>query len=170
LHDTLAQGDPRLLATEQALRLLGTSIPARLAFIWTDGTPRVIPTWFHWTGTELVMPTYVRGPAVGIQRPAQRLAALRARPDVALTIDTDTSRPDVLLIRGRATVTEVDGVLPEFALAARRYLGEEAGAALAATAAHPQTRMARIAVRPTWVGLLDFKIRLPAVRGGILPG
>jgi hypothetical protein len=25
----------------------------------TDGTPRVMPTWFHWTGEELVTPTFL---------------------------------------------------------------------------------------------------------------
>jgi len=33
---------------------------------------------------------------------------------------------------------------------------------VAVTIDQPGTRMARIAVRPTWVGLLDFQRRLPA--------
>lgn len=170
MTDALPQGDPRLLETAQARWLLRSTIPARLAFTWTDGTPRVIPTWFHWTGTEIVMPTFITGPAVGIRRPARRVAVLRERPAVALTIDTEGEPPEVLLIRGRATVTDVDGVVPEYALAARRYLGEEAGAALATTADHPETRMARIAVRPAWVGLIDFRTRLPDVQGGVVAG
>jgi hypothetical protein len=36
---TLAQGDPRLLDTEVARRLLASTIPARLAYAATDGTP-----------------------------------------------------------------------------------------------------------------------------------
>ena len=44
------QGDPALLDTDLAQELLHAPIPARLAFVWTDGTPRVVPTWFHWTG------------------------------------------------------------------------------------------------------------------------
>jgi hypothetical protein len=35
----------------------------------------------------------------------------------------------VLLLRGRAEVTDVTGVAPEYAQAARRYLGEEAATA-----------------------------------------
>ena len=31
---------------------------------------------------------------------------------------------------------------------------------------HPGTKMARIAVRPSWVGVLDFRTRLP---GGTAP-
>jgi hypothetical protein len=41
MTNALPQGDPRLLETEQAVRLLRSTIPARLAFTWTDGTPRV---------------------------------------------------------------------------------------------------------------------------------
>jgi hypothetical protein len=53
----LRQGDVRLLETDLAQQLLRSSIPARLAFVWTDGTPRVVPTWFHWNGREIVMVT-----------------------------------------------------------------------------------------------------------------
>src|ERR1700746_3561620 len=82
--ERLRQGDLRLLDTELAQKLLHAPIPARLAFVWTDGTPRVIPTWFHWTGRDIVMVTYVAGPRIGIRHPAARLAALRARPDAAV--------------------------------------------------------------------------------------
>jgi hypothetical protein len=44
------QGDLRLLDSDVARRLLSSTIPARLAYIATDGTPRVVATWFHWTG------------------------------------------------------------------------------------------------------------------------
>lgn len=51
----LPQGDLRLLESDLARRLLASTVPARFAFTWTDGTPRVMPTWFPWTGRELVM-------------------------------------------------------------------------------------------------------------------
>jgi hypothetical protein len=121
----------------------------------------VLPTWFQWTGEELVMGTFVSAPHV--KRPATRLAALRANPDVAITIDTETFPPNVLLVRGKASVTEVDGVVPEYALAARRYPGKERATGYLAQVDHPGTRMARIAVRPAWVGVLDFETRLPGV-------
>jgi hypothetical protein len=87
---------------------------------------------------------------------------LLAAPDVAVTIDTEAFPPQVLLLRGRAAITEADGVVPEYALAARRYLGEAAATGYLAQIDQPGTRMARIAVRPTWVGLLDFQTRVPA--------
>ena len=156
----LPQGDLRLLETDQARRLLAAPLPARYAYTATDGTPRVLPSWFHWTGDELVMPTFLAAPHV--RSPARRLAALRTNPDVAVTIDTEAFPPQVLLLRGRAAITEADGVVPEYALAARRYLGEAAATGYLAQIDQPGTRMARIAVRPTWVGLLDFQTRVPA--------
>jgi hypothetical protein len=162
---TLPQGDLRLLESDIAARLLTSTVPARLAYTSLDGTPRVMPTWFHWTGEELVMGTFFSAPHV--RHAASRLRALRANPAVAITIDTDTFPPEVLSIRGQASVTEVDGVVREYALMARRYLGEEGGAAYVDYVDDPVTRMARIAVRPTWVGVIDFQHRLPSALGGI---
>jgi hypothetical protein len=158
------QGDLRLLDSEVARRLLSSTIPARMAYIATDGTPRVIATWFHWTGEELVMPTFVSAPHV--RRPAARLGALRAHPEVAITIDTESFPPMVLSVRGRVSLTEVAGVPAEYRLAARRYLGEEAAAAYLAQIDQPVTTMVSIAVRPSWVGVLDFQRRLPEAMGG----
>ena len=87
------QGDLRLLETDQARRLLAEPLPARYAYTARDGTPRVLPSWFHWTGDELVMPTFLAAPHV--RRPARRLVALRSNPDVAVTIDTEAFPPDV---------------------------------------------------------------------------
>jgi Pyridoxamine 5'-phosphate oxidase len=162
------QGDLRLLGTGLAQELLAAPIPARLAFVWADGTPRVIPTWFHWTGTEIVMATYTAGPNIGIRHPASRLAALRARPRVALTIDTDGFPPRALTVRGDVEITELDGLVPEYTAAARRYLGEEAAAGMLAGLDQPGTAQARIALRPVWAGLLDFSSRLPSAQGGVL--
>jgi hypothetical protein len=104
---TLPQGDLRLLHSDLARRLLTSTIPARFAYIARDGTPRVMPTWFHWTGEDLVMPAL----PVGAARAAPRRPARRAtrQPEVAVTIDTEDFPPQVLLVRGRVSLTEVDG-------------------------------------------------------------
>ena len=75
----IAQGDPRLLETAVARRLLAAPVPSRLAFTGLDTTPRVIPINSHWTGDELVMGAFAG---------TYKIAALRARPDVAICIDT----------------------------------------------------------------------------------
>ncbi|MBC6459489.1 pyridoxamine 5'-phosphate oxidase family protein [Actinomadura sp. HBU206391] len=152
----LPQGDLGLLDSDVAARLLASTELARLAYVAADGTPRVFPMLFHWTGADVVMSTF---------EGTRKIAALRARPDVAITIDRASTPPEVLLIRGQATVTDVEGVVPEYALAQRRYAGPEQAAVNLAEVDHPGTRMARIAVRPTWVGVLDFQTRLPGGTG-----
>ncbi len=161
---TLDQGDLRLLETDVAKRLLASTLPARYAYTSADGTPRIVPSWFVWTGVELVMPTFISAPHV--RHPAYRLRALRAKPDVAVTIDTESFPPEVLSIRGRASIAEADGVPPEYAQAAHRYLGAEQAEQYLQQIAQPGTRMARIAVRPSWVGVLDFQTRFPSALGG----
>jgi hypothetical protein len=163
----LRQGDLALLDTATARRLLASTIPARFAYVALDGTPRVVPTWFHWTGHELVMATYVAGPRIGIRHPANRLAALRRQAEVAVTIDTDGFPPESLSLRGSVEVTEVSGLAPEYVAAAHRYLGPEAAAGMLGQLEAPGTVQARIALRPTWVGLLDFTGRKPSAQGGI---
>jgi hypothetical protein len=163
---TSEQGDLGLLETDLAKRLLASTIPARYAYTALDGTPRVVGSWFEWTDEELVMPTFISAPHVS--HTVYRLRALRATPDVAITIDTEGFPPEVLSIRGRAEITEVDGVVPEYARAAHRYLGTEQATAYLAQIDDPSTRMARIAVRPAWVGLLDFQNRLPSALGGTI--
>ncbi|GAA4518208.1 pyridoxamine 5'-phosphate oxidase family protein [Nonomuraea ferruginea] len=135
-----------------ARRLLVSKELARVAYVAADGTPRVYPTLFHWNGEEVVMATFAG---------AVKINALRARPEVAITIDTTATPPEVLLIRGRAEVTDVDGIVPEYALAHHRYAGPQQGARNVAEADRPGVRMARIAVRPSWAGVLDFQTRLP---------
>ena len=134
----LAQGDLRLLESEIAQRLLASTLPARYAYTAPDGTPRIVASWFVWTGEELVMPTFVAGPHVS--HAAHRVRTLRSRPQIAVSIDTDGWPPEVLSIRGGTEVTEVDGVAPEYAQAAERYLGAEVAAGMVAQIDHPSTR------------------------------
>ncbi|MGH2560384.1 MAG: pyridoxamine 5'-phosphate oxidase family protein [Thermomicrobiales bacterium] len=146
------RGDLTLLAHPVAQQLLQATIPARLAYIALDGTPRVVPAQFHWTGEEVVVHSWPDDPKV---------AALQAHPHVALTIDTAEPPFRVLQIRGGASVTLVDGVSPEMEAASTRYMGPEAGQAWVDQAQLLSPRQARIAVRPTWVDVLDFESRLP---------
>lgn len=117
-----------------------------------------MPTWFHWDGQTIVMATWISGPHV--QQPARRLADLAISPDVAISIDTDDQPPHLLQLRGRAEIEIVEGLVEEYRLAAARYLGDPAADYLA-NLAHPSSSMARIAVRPSWVNLIDFDERPP---------
>jgi hypothetical protein len=102
-----------------------------------------------------------------VRHAAYRVRHLQEHPEIAVSIDTETFPPEVLNIRGRAKVTEVDGIAPEYAQAARRYLGSEEADGYLAQIDQPGTRMARIAVRPEWVGVLDFQTRMPSALGGV---
>jgi hypothetical protein len=59
-----------------------------------------------------------------VRHTAGRLRALRANPAVAITIDTESCPPEVLFVGGKARIDAADGVDPDYASAARRYLGE----------------------------------------------
>jgi hypothetical protein len=72
------------------------------------------------------------------------------------------SQEHVLLIRGTATIEVVPGIAAEYASAARRYAGEEGGNAWLAQVGAIFSEMARIAIRPEWVGVLDFQPRFPS--------
>src|SRR5215469_7849861 len=147
------QGSLELLKDPIAKELLQSTIPARLAYIGTDGAPRVVPIWFHWTGREIVMGTPPKAP---------KLKALKKNPKVALTIDDNQFPHRVLLLRGTARLQEVDGVVPEYALAAERYFGREQGQAWVDQMRSKGSGSVRIAITPEWVGLLDFKTRFPS--------
>lgn len=146
------RGDLALLAHPIARELLRSTLLARLAYIARDGTPRVVPMQFHWTGEEVVLNGWPDDP---------KAAALRVHPSVALTIDSAEPPFRVLQVRGIATVTVVDGATSEMVAAAHRYLGPEAGGAWIAQATSLSRRFVRIGVRPTWVDVLDFDSRLP---------
>jgi hypothetical protein len=69
----------------------------------------------------------------------------------------------VLLVRGSATVQLLDDVTPEYAAAAERYFGrDQAQAWVGQLRGQP---MGRVAVRPHWVGVLDFETRFPSAMG-----
>ena len=52
--------DVTLLDDPVARELLGSTQVARLAYTWTDGTPRVVPIWFHYDGGVITMGTPAR--------------------------------------------------------------------------------------------------------------
>ncbi len=149
---TTKQGDVALIQDPVAQKLLQSTIPARLAYVWTDGTPRVQPIWFHWDGKQIVMSSPSDAP---------KARALKTGSKVAITIDSNEWPCKVLLVRGTAEVSLVDGVTKEYALAAERYFGKEQGQAWVAQVRSLVHRMMRVAVTPEWVGILDFEQRFP---------
>ena len=137
------------LSTTGAQELLAATSLAHLAYNTEDGTPRVIPIGFHWTGTEFVISTAPISPKV---------AALKSHPDVALSIDQgDTpEKARALSVRGQASVEIVEGVVPEYLAAARKTMDAEAAAGFEKSVRETYDQMARIAIVPSWVRFYDF--------------
>ena len=158
---TTRQGPLALLDDPVAQELLRSTAPARLGYVWHDGTPRVVPIWFHWNGREIVLGTPLKAPKV---------RALSPNAKVALSIDGNTFPYRVLQIRGTARVETVAGVVPEYALAAERYFGPEQGRAWVAQVGGMFSQMARIAVTPEWAAVLDFEQRFPSAIEAAMAG
>jgi len=126
----------------------------RLAYVAKDGTPRNVPIAFTWNGSEIVMCTAKNAP---------KLPSLRENPTVALTMDTEVFPPQILLIRGRATLDVVDGIPDEYLEANGTYkMTPEQRTAWEAEVRSLYNGMVRIVVTPTWAKLIDFETTLPS--------
>jgi Pyridoxamine 5'-phosphate oxidase len=149
---TVGHMEQQLIADELAAtgaQELLTATSAHLAYNAQDGSPRVVPVGVFWTGTEFVVSTAVTAPKV---------AALKARPTVALSIEGGSTpeQARALSVRGRASIEIVDGLVPEYVAAARRSMGAEAAAEFEKSCREMYDQMARIAIVPSWVRFYDF--------------
>lgn len=125
----------------------------RLAYVAKDGTPRNVPIAFVWNGSTIVMCT---------TRNAPKLASLRANPTVALTIDTESHPPKILLIRGRVELDDVDGIPDEYLTMNTSYeMTAEQRIEWEKEVRSLYEGMVRIVVTPTWAKLIDFEATLP---------
>lgn len=153
-EETMAEqlNDLALLQDPVAQELLASRQSACLAYTWMDGTPRVVPLWFHWDGHVVTFGTPLRAP---------KLRALANNSHVAATIEDATAWPyKALLMRGEASVEILDHVSPEYEASARRYLGDAEGEAW--VSGLRSVPMARITIEPLAVHLLDFVTRFPS--------
>lgn len=151
--ESIQQGSLDLLQHPTSQMLLHSRIPARLAYVWMDGTPRVVPIWFHWNGREIVMATPPKAP---------KLKALKQNPKVSLTIDENDFPQKVLLVRGAARLETVEGIVPEYAAAAERYFDAKQADEWLTLLRTRISSQVRITITPEWVGLLDFQTRFPS--------
>jgi hypothetical protein len=141
-----------ILAKPYAQQLLNGAEPARLAYNGLDGHPRVIPIGFWTEGEEVVMATVPK---------SAKVAALRANPKVALTIDRGAFPPKVLLIRGTAEVELVEGVPEGYLTAGRKVMTEDQYPEWVAGVQGLYDEMVVIRVTPLWTKLLDFETTIP---------
>ncbi len=136
-----------------ARRLLSGAIPARFAYLALDGTPRAIPIGFLWNGREVVMCTATN---------SAKVKALKANPQIALTIDTTDHPPQILLIRGAASLETVDGIPDEYLQMQSGLVPADQLDGWLAGVRELYRQMVRITVTPTWAKVIDFEKTLPS--------
>jgi nitroimidazol reductase NimA-like FMN-containing flavoprotein (pyridoxamine 5'-phosphate oxidase superfamily) len=143
--DAVATAD---LSHPGALELLRRQLLARMAYTGPDGFPRVIPIGFHWTGERVVVYTSPIAP---------KIPALSARPNVALTIDSDDGPATrSLFVRGMASIEIADDVLGEYLVAATKAMDGEQARQFQTEARSVHKQMARITIEPHWARFYDF--------------
>ena len=143
-----------LLQTDAvAQHVLSLPLIARLAYTWRDGSPRVVPMWFHWTGEELLM---------GAPPNSPKMRVLTERPQVAVSIDTAEWPYQWLTVRGTAAVQVAAEPFAEYLAMARRYLGHTGGEQFLTALRQTFHGWARIAIQPQEVRILDFQGRFPS--------
>jgi hypothetical protein len=152
------------LALDGARKLLESATLSRLAYTGTDGSPRVIPIGFWWTGSEVVFCTAVSSPKV---------RASAKRPEVAITIDIGNTPADAeaLLVRGSARLETVDGIPEEYISASAKALSPDEVAVFRDNVTGMYDQMVRISVTPTWARYFDFGAgRLPGFLQDLVAG
>jgi hypothetical protein len=135
------------LSDPLAQELLGSALKARLAYNGLDGLPRVVPVGFWWTGSRVVICTATTAPKV---------RALRARPEVAITIDRQDPPAQALFVRGRTDIDVVEGVPDEYIAASRKSREGPDAEAFERHVRSVYPAMARLSVAPTWARVYDF--------------
>ncbi len=150
-----SSGNLELLNDPVAQELLHAPIPARLAYVWKDGSPRVVPIGFYWTGEEVVMCSPAGAPKNEVIDGTK----------VAITIDSNVLPFKVLSIRGTARVTKMQSIPEEYVQACIQLMGPEVAQGWFKTLEPlaPNIKyFARIGVKPEWVNILDFTARFPS--------
>jgi hypothetical protein len=141
-----------VMGKQISLDLLASAIPARFAYVGIDGDPRVVPIGFHWNGTQILLFTVPK---------SAKVRALRQNPRVAITIDTQSYPPHVLLVRGTASLATVDGVPTDYLEASRKIVPSDQFDEWEAGVRALYEQMVCITIEPDWAKLLDFETTIP---------
>ena len=107
-----------VIAKPIAQQLLSEVPVLHLAYTGLDGGPRSIPIGYLWDGARIRLWTIPNAPKV---------RALQADPRVAVTIDMLGTPARLLLARGRAALTTVDGVPAGYLEASHRAFRARGG-------------------------------------------
>ncbi|HXW79183.1 MAG TPA: pyridoxamine 5'-phosphate oxidase family protein, partial [Acidimicrobiales bacterium] len=135
-----------VLNDKVAQELLASKEMASLAYTWRDGTPRAVPIWFQWTGTQVVMCSPVNAP---------KMKVLESRPEVAVSIYNNTWPYHALYLRGTVKVERFDGIAPELVGISEHYAGPDFANAWISQNRASGLKWARIELAPTYAALID---------------
>jgi hypothetical protein len=123
-----------------------------LAYTGQDGAPRNIPVGYLWDGVRFQFWTIPNAP---------KIRALQADPRVAITIDKLGTPAHLLLVRGRAETTVVDGVPAGYLEATHRALPREGWDDFDTQVRSLYDQMVAITVTPDWAKMIDFETTVP---------
>jgi hypothetical protein len=137
-------------------QLLRAPIPARLAYVALDGTPRVVPLSYIWDGAAFVFAS---------DPDWYKVRAIAANPNVALTVDSNDFPPLILSARGVASIDYDQGLPEQYVEASRRIVGEEKFPSWEREVRSENRNMCLIRVTPTWLKVVDFETRFPGPGG-----
>lgn len=143
----------QVMALPITRQLLRSEPILHLSYTARDGGPRVIPIAYAWDEGCFRMWTI---PA------SAKVRALQADPRVAITIDILGPPPRVLLARGRATLTTVNGVPDGYLQASHRTMPPQARDGFDAQVRALYQQMVAITITPDWARLIDFETTAPA--------
>jgi len=135
------------LTDPAAVELLEHQPLVRVGYAGPDGFPRVIPVGFVWRGGRVIFCTAPSSP---------KASALRTRPHVALTIDTEQAPIRELSIRGVASIEIIDGIPEEYLAASAKAMPDVDSGAFEQQVRAMYKQMARISVEPHWARYYDF--------------
>jgi nitroimidazol reductase NimA-like FMN-containing flavoprotein (pyridoxamine 5'-phosphate oxidase superfamily) len=131
------------LENEERDEFLAGDALARLAVLKEDGSPYVVPVWYHWDGQSLWF--------IGRER-SQWCSYIQRDPRVAVVIDKEHGRPDEdsgsmsqipkIMTDGKAEIIETPNIGGKWVAIcekmAVRYLGENGPSYLQSTLAQPR--------------------------------
>jgi hypothetical protein len=153
-HMAAEQGSVELLQDPVAQELLSGPYPAHLAYVWKDGTARVVPIAFHWNGKEIVMAGVDSAPKNDVIDGQK----------VTLVIDSYSFPFKVLTIRGTARLEKVAESPEEYAIGNQKLMGDEGIKNWLAGLGPLMPKIkyfGKITLTPEWVRVTDFQTRFP---------
>jgi Pyridoxamine 5'-phosphate oxidase len=151
----------RVMAKPIAQQLLSEVPVLHLAYTGLDGGPRTIPVGYLWDGVTFQLWTIPNAPKV---------RALQADSRVAITIDMLGTPARLLLVRGRAALTVVDGVPAGYLEASHRGLPRDGWDDFDAQVRSLYDQMVAITVTPEWAKLIDFETSVPVALERLVGG